>query len=282
MYDQIKMDTRYASHPDDVKKYDTETLRKHFLIEDLFIAGALNLTYSQFDRIIVGGAMPVLSPLMLDVSKAFGVEYFLQRRELGVINIGEEGIISVDGELYTIKKHEGLYIGMGKQSVSFSSLNPNAPAKFYINSAPAHKTYPTVMIDLDKAKKVKMGTPENLNERTIYQIIHPAVLESCQLVMGMTLLEPGSVWNTMPTHTHERRMEVYMYFNMSENARVFHFMGQPEETRHLLVKNEQAIISPSWSIHSGVGLGNYAFIWGMVGENQEFTDMDHIEMKDLR
>jgi len=276
------MEVRYASHYEDVKHYDTTELRKHFLIENLFTPGKLNMVYSHVDRIIVAGAVPTDKPLYLEASKELGSNYFLERREMGIINIGGTGIVNLDGERYELNNSDGLYVGMGIKEVSFESLDANNPAKFYINSATAHKSYHTVKIGLSEANKVKAGTDEECNKRTINQYVHPAVCQSCQLVMGMTILEPGSIWNTMPCHTHDRRMEVYLYFNMDEDNVVFHFMGTPNETRHIVVKNEQAVISPSWSIHSGVGTKNYTFIWGMVGENQTFTDMDEIPTKDLR
>jgi 4-deoxy-L-threo-5-hexosulose-uronate ketol-isomerase len=276
------MEVRYASHYDDVKKYDTSELRKHFLIENLFVPGEIKMVYSHIDRIIVAGIVPTDKALKLEASKELGCDYFLERREMGVINIGGAGVVTLDGEKYELNNSDGLYVGMGVKEVTFESLDASKPAKFYMNSATAHKSYPTVKIGLDKANKVKAGTDEECNKRTINQYVHPAVCESCQLVMGMTILEPGSIWNTMPCHTHDRRMEVYLYFNMDEDNVVFHLMGTPDETRHIVMKNEQAVISPSWSIHSGVGTKNYTFIWGMVGENQTFTDMDHIATKDLR
>jgi 4-deoxy-L-threo-5-hexosulose-uronate ketol-isomerase len=240
------------------------------------------MTYSHIDRIIVAGITPSDKPLSLEGSKELGCSYFLERREMGIINIGGAGIVTLDGEKYELNNSDGLYVGMGVKEVSFESLDAAKPAKFYMNSGTAHKTYPTVKIGLDKANKVKAGSDAECNKRTINQYVHPAVCESCQLVMGMTILEPGSIWNTMPCHTHERRMEVYMYFNMDEDSVVFHLMGKPDETRHIVMRNEQAVISPSWSIHSGVGTKNYTFIWGMVGENQTFTDMDVVAAKDLR
>jgi 4-deoxy-L-threo-5-hexosulose-uronate ketol-isomerase len=276
------MDIRYSSHFEDAKKYDTSDLRRHFLIEELFVPGEIKMTYSHIDRIIVAGVVPTDKALFLEGSKAIGCDYFLERREMGVINIGGSGIITLDGEKYELNNQDGLYVGMGVKEISFESLDASSPAKFYVNSGTAHKTYPTVKIGLENANKVKAGSDEECNKRTINQYVHPAVCQSCQLVMGMTILEPGSVWNTMPCHTHERRMEVYLYFNMDEQSNVFHLMGTPDETRHIVVRNEQAVISPSWSIHSGVGTKNYTFIWGMVGENQTFTDMDVVAAKDLR
>lgn len=276
------MDIRYANHPEDSKFYTTEELRNHYLQEEIFVKDEISLTYSHVDRIIFGGAMPVDKTLELAAGKEMGVSYFLERREMGVINVGGEGVITLDGTDYEMNKRDGIYIGMGVKEVSFKSKDANDPAKFYINSVPAHQSYPVVKIDIEKANPVHLGDKANLNERTIYQYVHPNVCKSCQLLMGLTMLEPNNAWNTMPCHTHERRMEVYFYFDMAENTRVIHLMGEPSETRHIIVKNEQAIISPSWSIHSGVGTSNYTFIWGMCGENQTFDDMDHVAMGDLK
>ncbi len=278
----MKFDVRYPNHPEDSKQYTTDKLRKNYLIEKIFNDDSIDLTYSHVDRIIAGGVKPVKNTLSLTAGKEMGVSYFLERREMGIINIGGKGIVTLDGNDYELNYRDGLYIGMGVKDVSFKSIDENKPAKFYINSVPAHQSYKTVKIEIGKANPVKLGEQENLNRRTIYQYVHPNVCESCQLLMGMTLLEPNNAWNTMPCHTHERRMEVYFYFDMEEDTRVFHFMGEPNETRHLVIKNEQAVISPSWSIHSGVGTSNYTFIWGMCGENQTFTDMDHISMQDLK
>ncbi len=276
------MDVRYATHPEDAKHYTTERLRKEYLIDNLFVPGKINMTYSHVDRIIVGGATPAGIPLALTASDELRADYFLQRRELGIINIGGKGSVTLDGTVYTLGNKDGLYVGMGTREVIFASDNPDAPAKFYFNSAPAHKTYPTVFIDINKANKRHIGTAADGNKRTINQYIHPDVLQTCQLSMGLTQLEEGSMWNTMPCHTHERRMEVYLYFDLPEDAVVFHLMGQPDETRHIVMKNEQAVISPSWSIHSGVGTHAYTFIWGMVGENQDFDDMDHCKTTELK
>ena len=278
----MKLDVRYANHPEDSKHYTTEELRKHYFIETIFTADEPSLTYSHVDRIIAGGIMPVKKEVRLEGSKELGSEFFLERRELGVINIGGAGKIIVDGIEYKMNPKDGLYVGMGSKELVFISDDENVPAKFYVNSAPAHMTYPIVKIDIEKANPVKLGSIANSNERTIFQYVHPAVCKSCQLLMGMTVLEPNNMWNTMPCHTHERRMEVYFYFNMKPETRVFHLMGEPTETRHLVVGNEQGVISPSWSIHSGVGTSNYTFIWGMVGENQTFIDMDHVAMEDMR
>ena len=276
------MNIRYANHPQDSKKYTTKELREHYLVEEIFKANEISLTYSHVDRIIFGGVMPVDKVLKLEAGKEMGVSYFLERREMGVINVGGQGSIILDGVGYELKAQDGIYIGMGVKSIEFKSQDQENPAKFYINSVPAHKSYPTVKIDINEASPVRLGDNSTLNKRTIYQYVHQNVCESCQLLMGMTILEEGNAWNTMPCHTHERRMEVYFYFNMEEDTRVFHFMGEPEETRHLVVKNEEAIISPSWSIHSGVGTSNYTFIWGMCGENQTFDDMDAVEMSRLK
>jgi 4-deoxy-L-threo-5-hexosulose-uronate ketol-isomerase len=278
----MDLDIRYASHPNDVKHYDTATLREHFLIDTLFAPDAARLTYSHVDRIIAGGIMPVGQKVTLEAGKEMGVDYFFERREAGIINVGGKGSITLDGERFELGKRDGLYIGMGVKEISLASDSPEEPAKFYFNSAPAHQSYPNVKIEIAQANPVKLGEDATCNKRTIYQYVHPAVCQSCQLVMGLTMLEPGSIWNTMPCHTHERRMEVYFYFDMDADARVVHLMGKPEETRHIMVANEQAVISPSWSIHSGAGTSNYTFIWGMVGENQTFDDMDHLSPADLK
>ncbi len=278
----MRLDTRYANHPEDSKHYTTEELRKHYLMETVFVADEVNLMYSHVDRVIAGGVMPVETEVKLEGCKELGSEFFLERRELGLINIGGSGKIVLDGVEYKMAPKDGLYVGMGVKEITFMSDSAENPAKYYVNSAPAHVAYPTVKIDIANANAVHLGDLENSNKRTIFQYVHPAVCKSCQLLMGMTVLDPNNMWNTMPTHTHERRMEVYFYFNMDENTRVFHLMGQPQETRHIVMANEQAVISPSWSIHSGVGTKNYTFIWGMAGENQTFTDMDHIAMDQLR
>lgn len=278
----MELHVRYSNHPEDAKHYDTETQRKHFLVESVFKPGMLQLTYTHQDRVIFGGAMPTGTALSLEAGKELGSSFFLERRELGCINIGGAGTVTADGRSYTLQKGDGMYIGMGTKVVSFASEDPALPAKFYMVSSPAHQAYPTIRIEQKQANPRKLGSQETSNERTIYQYVHPAVCNSCQLVMGMTVLEKGSVWNTMPCHTHERRMEVYLYFDMASDTRVFHFFGEPAETRHLVVANEQAVISPSWSIHSGVGTGQYTFIWGMAGENQNFDDMDFVKPEDLR
>lgn len=276
------MRTRYANNPKDSKRYDTEELRENYLVQDIFKDDEIELVYSHVDRIIFGGIKPVYKELKLKAGKEMGVDYFLERRELGIINIGGKAIVTIDGAEYELKEKDGLYVGKGNKEVSFKSVDRENPAKLYINSVPAHKEYETVKIDIEKANPVRLGDNKTLNKRTIYQYVHPNVCESCQLLMGLTMLEPGNAWNTMPCHTHERRMEVYFYFDMEEDTRVFHLMGEPKETRHLVVKDEECVISPSWSIHAGVGTSNYTFIWGMCGENKTFDDMDHISMDILR
>ncbi|MDO4308625.1 MAG: 5-dehydro-4-deoxy-D-glucuronate isomerase [Eubacteriales bacterium] len=287
------MELRTAVSPRDVKHYTTERLREEFLIENLFTPDEIKLVYSHIDRIITGAATPVGKELYLTAGEELRAEYFLQRRELGIINIGGTGTITIDGRVYEVDHKEGMYIGKGKKEIRFSSNDSSKPAKFYLNSAPAHKTYPTVLIKPEgtpaedvvivKAEnKVELGTLEESNHRTICKYILPGQVESCQLEMGMTKLEPGSVWNTMPCHTHDRRMEVYLYFDIPEDAFVMHYMGEPTETRHIVMRNEEAVISPSWSIHSGCGSRAYTFIWGMVGENQDFDDMDGIDNKNLK
>ena len=263
------------------ERMNTKEMREHFLIETLFVPGETRMVYSHVDRMIAGGITPIDTPLGLAVGKELGTDYFLERREMGIINIGGGGGITVDGKRYEVGPRDGFYIGMGAKDVTFASKDAASPAKFYINSAPAHRACPTRLITLEQSAKVALGSAEEGNKRVINQYIHPAVLETCQLVMGLTMLAPGSMWNTMPTHTHERRMEVYLYFDMPSDRVVFHLMGKPSETRHIVVRNEQAVISPSWSIHSGVGTGSYTFIWGMVGENQTFTDMDHVPMGNI-
>jgi len=276
------METRYTHSPEDIRHYSTEQLRKEFLVEKIFAPGEINLTYTHNDRLIFGGVTPTEEYLSINLSKELGVSYFLERREMGVINIGGPGSIVIDGIEEEMKKQDGYYIGKETKEVLFKSVDPRNPAKFYISSAPAHFKYPNVRISIDQIKPMETGEPLTLNKRKIYQYIHPNVCESCQLQMGYTILEPGSSWNTMPCHTHERRMEAYVYFDMQEDTRVFHLMGKPDETKHLVVANEQAIISPSWSIHSGVGTSNYTFIWAMCGENITYDDMDMVPMNQLK
>lgn len=277
------MDIRQPIHSDHFKTLDTEGLRRHFLVDGLFKADEATLTYSQIDRIIVGGIMPVNGAVTFapELGRFTGTDFFLQRRELGLINIGGAARVVVDDQTFDIEPREALYVGQGAKRLEFTSVDAAQPAKLYFNCAPAHTSYPTRKITLAQASPETLGAPETSNRRTIYKYLVPNVLPTCQLVMGMTQLEPGSMWNTMPCHTHDRRMEVYFYFDMNENAAVFHMMGEPTETRHVVMRNEQAVISPSWSIHSGVGTQAYTFIWGMVGENQVFHDMDHVPMSTL-
>ncbi|WP_170923022.1 4-deoxy-L-threo-5-hexosulose-uronate ketol-isomerase 1 [Enterococcus sp. 7F3_DIV0205] len=277
------MENRYTHSPEDIRHYSTEELRREFLVEKVFAPGEISLTYTHNDRMIFGGVTPTTEPLEIVLTKELGVDYFLERRELGVINIGGAGSITIDGKTEPMKKQDGYYIGKETKQVIFQSADPADPAKFYVNSVPAHHKYPNVKISIDQIKPMETGEALTLNKRRIYQYIHPNVCESCQLQMGYTVLEPGSSWNTMPCHTHERRMEAYLYFDYaSEDTRVFHMMGKPDETKHLVVANEQAIISPSWSIHSGVGTGDYTFIWSMCGENITYTDMDMVPMDQLK
>lgn len=280
------MDIRYSANPQDVKRYTTEELRREFLIESLFRPGELTAVYSHVDRMVTMGCMPAGAAVSIeqgiDVWASFGTRFFLERREAGLFNLGGPGRVTVDGTVYPMGYKDCLYITRGAKEVLFSSDDPAAPAKFYIVSAPAHRSYETCLLRLADAAKRPCGDPALSNRRVINQFIHPDVLPTCQLSMGMTVLEPGSVWNTMPAHTHERRMEVYFYFELPEDQAVFHLMGQGQETRHLVLRNEQAVISPSWSIHAGAGTCNYAFIWAMGGENQTFDDMDAIPVSDLR
>ena len=286
------MEIRYATSPKDMKNFTTQRLREEYLIPEVFKADEVLLVYSHYDRIIAGGVMPVEKTITLNAGEELRAEYFLQRRELGIINIGGKGTVSVDGKKYELEKDDGMYIGMGKKDISFESADDANPAKFYLNSTPAHREYKTVLIKkegiadedvviIKDENKVELGSLEQSNHRVICKYILPGQVESCQLVMGMTSLKPGSVWNTMPCHTHERRMEVYLYFKLPEDAYVMHYMGEPQETRHIVMRNEQAVISPSWSIHAGSGTQAYTFIWGMAGENQDFGDMDNISNQEL-
>lgn len=280
------MDIRYSANPGDVKRYTTEELRREFLIENLYVPDAVQAVYSHVDRMVVLGIYPVSKTVSIDqgidVWANFGTRYFLERREAGVFNLGGPGVISVDGREYRLEFEDCLYISMGAKEVLFSSEDSQDPARFYLVSAPAHRACQTTFLSMADAAKRPCGAPESSNARVINQFIHPDVLETCQLSMGLTQLEPGSVWNTMPAHTHERRMEVYTYFNIPEGNVVFHMMGQGQETRHIVMRNYDAVISPSWSIHAGCGTGSYAFIWAMGGENQAFDDMDVIPIPDLR
>lgn len=275
------MEVRTASSVKDVKYYTTERLREEFHIADLFQSNEIKMVYCHVDRIIIGGAVPIES-ISLSAGEEIRADYFLQRREMGIINIGGKGTVTVDGTDYSLCCKDGLYIGMGSKSITFQSDVKEQPAKFYFNSTPAHKTYPTVLIKPENCIQVELGSMEESNHRVITKYILPGQVESCQLVMGMTSLKPGSVWNSMPCHTHDRRMEVYLYFELPADAIVFHYMGEPSETRHIVMHNEEAVISPSWSIHAGSGTKAYTFIWGMAGENQDFDDMDKVSSLDLR
>lgn len=280
------MDIRYSANQRDVKRYTTEEIRKEFLIQDLYRPDEVVSVYSHVDRMVTLGCMPVKEQVSIekgiDCWKNFGTHYFLERREIGIFNIGGSGSITADGVKYHIDYKDCLYITKGTKEVVFASDSEEAPAKFYMVSAPAHTAYETKLITLKDAAKRPLGDSNTSNKRVINQFIHPDVLKTCQLSMGMTALEPGSVWNSMPCHTHERRMEIYTYFEVPEDQIVMHFMGEPTETRHVIMKNEEAIISPSWSIHCGAGTSNYTFIWAMGGENQEFDDMDNIKPTDLK
>ena len=280
------MDVRYSANQKDVKRYTTQELRDEFLIQDLYAPNEVHAVYSHVDRMVTLGCMPTTETVSIDKGidcwKNFGTDYFLERREIGIFNIGGAGTVTVDGTVYTLDYKDCLYITMGARQVLFASKDSARPAKFYMVSAPAHRGYETRLLKLEDAAKKPCGDSAASNKRVINQFIHPDVLPTCQLSMGMTVLEQGSVWNSMPSHTHERRMEIYMYFEVPEHEVVFHMMGQPQETRHLVMKNEQAVISPSWSIHSGAGTASYTFIWAMGGENQAFDDMDTIPTEELR
>ncbi len=277
------MEIRHPIHPDGGKALDTGGLRREFLIAGLFTPGAVNLVYSHFDRILAGGAVPTSARLALGADRQqIGSEFLLYSRELGILNLGQEGVVVADGKAYTLARLDALYVGKGTRSIELGSASAEDPARFYLLSGLAHKEHPTTFVGKDKAKQVKLGTREDSNKRTINQVIHPDVVESCNLTMGYTCLEPGCVWNTMPCHTHERRMEVYLYFDVPRTSVVFHIMGEPTQTRHIVVRNEEGVICPSWSIHTGVGTSSYSFVWGMVGENQTFTDMDAVPMDVLR
>ncbi len=278
----MQYEERYAAHPDDVKGYDTERLRKEHLIENLFVPDDIRLVYSGYDRLIVGGAMPQTRPLELTPIDPLKAPFFLHRRELGVINVGGRGSVRVGDETFVLDYKEALYVGKGDRTVIFTSDDPAAPALFYLNSAPAHTTYPDRKVTKADAVVARLGSLENSNERTINKLIVSQVLPTCQLQMGMTELHTGSVWNTMPAHTHNRRMEAYFYFEVPEGDAVCHFMGQPDQTRHIWMKNHQAVISPAWSIHSACATHNYTFIWGMAGENLDYGDMDTCATTDLK
>ncbi len=276
------LEVRHAADADAVRGYDTEALRQRFLVQSLFRPGAVALTYSHVDRMVIGGAMPLDAGLPLEALKPIGAPRFLDRRELGVINVGGPGRVEVDGDSHALARLDSLYVGMGAAEVSFASTSAAEPARFYLVSAPAHARHATRKVGLGDARRLALGSAATANARTIHQSIHPEVMTSCQLVMGFTVLEPGSVWNTMPPHRHDRRCEVYFYFDLAEDARVLHLMGEPSETRHIVVANEEAVISPIWSIHSGVGTQRYSFVWAMAGDNVDYTDMDAVAVGELR
>ena len=271
------VETRQAVHPDHAKGMDTDSLRRHFLAEGLFARAEIRLVYTHYDRFVVGGAVPDGADITLDQIAETKTATFLERREMGIVNIGEAGSVTAAGQTWDMKNGDVLYLGMGSGAVTFSGKG-----RFYITSCPAHRELPCRLITVDEAKEMKTGAVETSNKRTIRQFIHPLVMESCQLVLGYTTLEDGSVWNTMPAHVHDRRMEAYLYHGMAPESRVLHLMGEPQETRHIFVANEQAVISPPWSIHSGAGIGGYTFIWAMAGDNVDYTDMDFIQPGDLR
>ncbi len=272
------MEMRYTPDPIRFEIMDTTELRENFLIDILFVEGEITMVYSDIDRVIVGGVVPLNVSLTLEAGEELKAAYFAERREIGVINIGCEGTVTVDGSEFTMARLDALYIGRGSRDIAFASADAANPARFYLVSYPAHAAHPTTHARIADAEPVRLGSSKECNERTIYKYIHPAGIKSCQLVMGCTQLEGGSVWNTMAPHTHERRSEVYMYFDLAETAAVFHFMGQPQETRHIVVRDGQVVISPSWSIHAGAGTTNYSFVWAMGGENQDFTDTDGIQV----
>jgi len=278
----VNYESRYAIGPRETKALDTKALRDNFLIENVFADDTIQLVYTHYDRYLAGGAKPVGKPLPLETIDALKASYFLERRELGIINVGGAGKVSVDGEVYELGFKEALYVGRGHRDVVFYSDDAGRPAKFYLNSAPAHRAYPSKKVTKAEAETVELGSLETANHRVINKLLVNSVVETCQLQMGMTELKTGSVWNTMPAHTHDRRMEVYFYFEVPEGQSVSHFMGQPEETRHIWMQNEQAVISPPWSIHAGAGTSNYTFIWGMAGENLDYDDMDKRAITELK
>ncbi|MDO5657719.1 MAG: 5-dehydro-4-deoxy-D-glucuronate isomerase [Paracoccus sp. (in: a-proteobacteria)] len=273
----LTVETRHAIHPDHARSMDTAALRRNFLAEGLFAEGEIRLVYTHYDRFVLGGAVPGAGRLVLDKVEETKTDSFLDRREMGIVNIGETGTVEAGGARYQMNYGDVLYLGMGTGAVTFSGAG-----RFYITSAPAHRALPARLITVADAKEVRMGAIETSNKRTIRQFIHPLVMESCQLVLGYTTLEDGSIWNTMPAHVHDRRMEAYLYHGMEPTSRVLHLMGEPQETRHLFIANEEAAISPPWSIHAGAGIGSYTFIWAMAGDNIDYTDMEFVQPEDLR
>jgi 4-deoxy-L-threo-5-hexosulose-uronate ketol-isomerase len=278
----MDIELRYSHHPADFKKYDTARIRKEFLVERVFVPGEICLTYSMYDRFIVGGAMPLQAPLLLETFDALKAPEFLHRRELGIINVGGEAEVMAGGVTYRLEYKEALYVGKGGKDVSFRSMDPQKPAKLYLNSAPAHHAYPSKKVTVKDAEVAEVGSQAAANHRTINKLLINSVVETCGLQMGLTTLHEGSVWNTMPPHTHSRRMEAYFYFGVPEKQAICHFMGEPDETRHIWMANEQAVISPSWSIHSAAGTSGYSFIWGMTGENLDYGDMDTRQLNELK
>ncbi|CAG5004881.1 4-deoxy-L-threo-5-hexosulose-uronate ketol-isomerase [Dyadobacter sp. CECT 9275] len=276
------MKIRFESSPGEVAQMNTSSLREHFLIENIFHDHAIDWVYSHYDRVMIGSAMPISGALVLNTFDSLKADFFLERRELGIINIAGDGIVTADGVSFEISKLDCVYVGRGTKEVTFASLDPAAPAAFYLLSAPAHQPHPTRLFTKEDATPVTVGSSETSNLRTIYKYIHREGIQSCQLVMGLTVLSAGSVWNTMPAHVHDRRMEAYCYFDIPDNQKVLHLMGQPAETRHIWIGDRQAVISPPWSIHAGCGTANYSFIWGMAGENKDYTDMDSVAINDLR
>ncbi|MBZ9656060.1 5-dehydro-4-deoxy-D-glucuronate isomerase [Phyllobacterium lublinensis] len=273
--------SRFAISPAEAATFGTKDLRANFLVTGLFAADQINLTYSHYDRMIIGGASPVSAELTLESIKPTGTPNFLDRRELIAVNIGQDGMVSVDGQRFELGHRDMIYIGMGAKDVRFASASKQEAASFYLISAPAHQSHPTKYINISDAKRIDLGSQATSNERSIFQFVHPEGVKTCQLVVGMTTLAQGSVWNTMPAHVHDRRSEAYLYFNLAENARVVHLMGEPDETRHLIVADRQAVLSPGWSIHSGSGTSNYTFIWAMAGDNVDYTDVDPVAIGDL-
>jgi 4-deoxy-L-threo-5-hexosulose-uronate ketol-isomerase len=278
----INMEIRFQSSPREVKGMNTQELRENFLAQHLMQANQIQLVYSHFDRVIVGGVMPVSNPVLLPNEAELRADYFLERREIGIINVGGAGSVEADGVVYELNKLDALYLGKGTRSVSFTSASADQPAQYFLLSAPAHHTYPNRRMQKDEAAPVHLGEKATSNERTIYKYIHQEGIQSCQLVMGLTVLKEGSVWNSVPPHTHTRRMEVYFYFDLPEAHRVFHLMGEPQETRHIVMANQEAVISPPWSVHCGPGTTNYGFIWAMAGENYTFTDMDPVPIATMQ
>lgn len=276
------MQIRFHNSPTEVSRMNAEELRSNFLVQNIMRKDEITFVYSHYDRVIIGGTVPVNKTITLKTYDCLKADYFLERRELGVINVGGDGEVKVGDKVYSLRKLDCLYIGKGNEKVTFKSTSKKAPAKFYLLSSPAHKDYPVKLMPREKAEPTDLGELKTANQRTVYKYIHANGIKSCQLVMGLTILKEGNVWNTMPTHLHDRRMEAYFYFDVPDNQKIIHLMGQPAETKHLVVSNDEAIISPPWSIHSGCGTSNYGFIWGMAGENFIYTDMDAVNINDLR